>query len=49
MDDMFTYYFIDNYGINAGAEVAFDKDLPYLQSLVKKGKYRELVIIRRFF
>ena len=46
---MFTFYFIDNYGINVGLDFAFNRDLEYLQSLVEQGKYKELVIVKRFF
>lgn len=45
---MFTYCFIDNLGLRTITEVAYDKDMTYLESLVASGEYKELVIIKRF-
>ena len=46
---MFTYYYIDNYGIRTTAEFAYDRDVEYLKSRVENGEFRELVILKRVF
>ena len=46
---MFTYHFIDNYGITTPTDFAFDKDMEYLKSRVTSGEYKKLVIVKRFF
>lgn len=46
---MFTYCFVDNYGFKTPVDFAYNRDMEYLQSLVEKGEYRELIIIERFF
>lgn len=46
---MFIYYYIDKYGIKTTVDFAFDRDLEYLESKVKNGQYKELVIEERVF
>lgn len=46
---MFTYYFIDKYGLETPTEMAYDSDMEYLKSLVENGEYKELIISKRFF
>ena len=46
---MFTYCFIDRYGIETPAEFAYNRDLEYLESLVDGKKYMALKILSRIF
>ena len=46
---MFTYCFVDNYGIETPVEIGFEKDLKYLESLVTNGEYKELKILSKIF
>ena len=42
---MFTYCFIDNYGLKTPADIALKKDMEYLLSKVESGEFKELQII----
>ena len=46
---MFTYHFIDKYGIDTPTDFAYNRDMDYLKSLVTSGKYQALVIESRIF
>ena len=46
---MFTYHFIDKYGIDTPTDFAYNRNLDYLKSLVELGEYQELVIDSRIF
>ena len=46
---MFTYCFIDKYGIETPTDFAYNRDMEYLQSLVDCEKYIALKVISRIF
>lgn len=46
---MFTYCFIDKYGLSTPAEMGFDKDMKYLKSKVDGINFIELKILSRIF
>jgi len=46
---MFTYCFIDKYGIETLTDFAYDRDYDYLQSRVNNGEYKALIILSRIF
>ena len=46
---MFTYYFIDKYGIPTTTDFAYDKDMDYLNSRVASGECQAIIIVKRFF
>lgn len=46
---MFTFCFVDNNGFRTPSDFAFNRDMEYLQSLVDKGEYKELIILSRVF
>ena len=46
---MFTYYFIDKYGVPTTTDFAYDKDMDYLNSRVASGEYQAIIIVKRFF
>ena len=46
---MFTYCFVDKYGIQTPTEFAYDRDMEYLKNKVDNIKYFELIILSRIF
>lgn len=46
---MFTYCFIDKYGIETPTDFAYNRDLSYLESRVTSGEFKKLIIIKRYF
>lgn len=46
---MFNYYFINNNNIATTINIGYNTELQYLKSLIIQGKYKELVITKRFF
>ena len=46
---MFTYYFIDKYGVPTTTDFAYNRDIDYLKSRVTSGEYRAFIIVKRFF
>lgn len=46
---MFSYCYIDKYGIKTPADIAFEKDLAYLESKIANGTFKKLVILKKFF
>lgn len=46
---MFTYCYLDKYGIETPLEFAFNRDLPYLEGRVANGEFQKLIIVKRIF